>query len=256
MPDLGIASALLALGLVVIPLWVALSQGIKLSGKLFLSVGRALLQLIVLAYLLSIAFTASAPWITALVLGLLVAMTTRLLNNRLPVETPGLGAWVVGALSLGPGLILAYGVLIVIHPQPWFSPQFWIPLGSALLANSLSMGAIAAEQLQRNFQRNRQEIETHLSLGATPQQAIKPYRQAAVRGALLPTLQTVAIAGLGNLPLFLSGQLVAGADPLVAVLYELLLMLMLLSSGAIVVFVLCEGLERLSFTPQAQLKEY
>lgn len=84
---------------------------------------------------------------------------------------------------------------------------------------------------------------------------MRSYRQAALRAALLPNLQTLAIAGLGNLPLFMSGQLVAGADPLAAVIYELLLMLMLLSAGAIVVAILCEGIERLSFTSLAQLRE-
>ncbi len=255
MPDLGIASALLALGLILIPLVLLLKEELKLSGKLLLSMARAILQLIVLAYLLSIAFSAAVPWITALVLGLLLAISCRLLANRLPVDLPGLGPWILGALLISTGLVLSYVVVIVIHPQPWFAPQFWIPLGSALLANNISMGGTAAEQLLRNLQRNRQEIETHLSVGATPKQAIKAYRQSAIRGALLPTLQTVAIAGLGNLPLFLSGQLIAGGDPLVAVIYELVLILMLLSSGAIAVAVLCAGIERLSFTSLGQLKE-
>jgi putative ABC transport system permease protein len=158
-------------------------------------------------------------------------------------------------LLIGVGLVLAYGVLVVIQPDPWFAPQFWIPLGSALLAHGLNGGAIASEQFLRALQRNRQEIETHLSLGATPGQAVSPHRRGALRAALLPNVQTVAIAGLGNLPLFMSGQLVAGADPLGAVIYELLLVLMLLGAGAIVASVLCAGIERLSFTPLAQLKE-
>ncbi|NJM58814.1 MAG: ABC transporter permease [Synechococcales cyanobacterium RU_4_20] len=140
MLDLEAANALLALGLVLIPLGLCWSQGLKLSGMLLLSVGRALLQLIVLAYGLAIAFSAASPWVTLIVLGLFVAITTQLLSRRMVVDLPGLGPWILAALLSGVGVVLSYGVWVVIQLDPWFAPQFWIPLGSALLAHGLSGG--------------------------------------------------------------------------------------------------------------------
>ncbi len=255
MLDLGATEAVLALCLGLIPLVLSQVQRLNLGGEILLSLGRAIVQLIVLAYVLSLAFSQPAPWATFAVLGLLGLITTRLLSQRISPDLPGLTVWVAAALLTSLGTVLSYAVLVVIRPDAWFDPQYWIPLGSALLAQCLNGGAIAGDQLLRLLQRHRADIETRLSLGATPGQAVQTYRQAALRTALLPNLNTLAIAGLGNIPLFMNGQLIAGANPLVAVLYELLLGLVLLSGGAIAASLICWGIERLSFTAQAQLKE-
>lgn len=252
MAEFGIGNAILALALLLVPLTISLRQGLKLQGPMLIAAARAVFQLVVLAYLLAIAFTIPAFWPPLLILALLVAITTKLLSNRLSLDLPPIKIAI--ALLLSIGLPLTYAVLVVIQPDPWFAPQYWVPLGSALLAQALTVGA-AADGFGRSLQRSRPEIEAHLSLGATPAQAVRGYRQAALRAAMVPSLQTMAIAGLGNLPLFLGGQLIAGADPLNAVLYELLLVLLLISSGSGVVLLLCGLMERSSFTPREQLKD-
>ena len=253
MTELSIVNAALALGLLAIPLALSLRQGLKLQGQLLVAVLRAVFQLIVLAYLLAIAFSLPVAWPSFLVLGLLVAITTKLISNRLSLPLSPL--LLALSLLLGVGLPLAYAVLVVIQPTPWFAPHYWIPLGSALLAQSLNIG-VAAEGFGRTLQRQRAEIEAHLSLGASPTQAVESHRRAALKSVMVPSLQTMAIAGLGNLPLFLSGQLLAGADPLNAVLYELLLILLLLSSGSGLMLLLCHWIERASFTAQEQLRDW
>ena len=252
MAEFGIGNAVLALGLLMIPLAISWRQKLKLQKQLLIAALRAVFQLIVLAYLLAIAFSVPAFWPGFLVLSLLVAITTKLITNRLSLDLPFLQVAI--ALVISTGLPLAYAVLVVIQPDPWFAPQYWVPLGSALLAQALTVSA-AADGFGRSLQRSRSEIEAHLSLGATPAQAVRSSRQAALRAAMVPNLQQMAIAGLGNLPLFLSGQLIAGADPLNAILYELLLVLLLICSGSLSILLLCELVEHSSFTPQQQLKD-
>jgi len=253
MLELSPTDALLALLLLALPIALSVGQGTGLALKIFVGFGRSLLQLIALAYLLAFAWSLDNAGGMALSLGLLWLLSTQLLTNR--VELEGIRRWAGLALLLSLGVTVGYGLLVVLRPQPWYAPQLWVPLGSAVLAQGVSSGAIAGNHLAVALQQNRGEVEMHLSLGATPAQAAQPYRRGALRAGSLPTLGTVAIVGLGSLPLFMSGLLASGVDPLEAVVLELLLILMLLCSSAIVAAVIVAGVERLSFNDAAQLRE-
>ena len=82
-------------------------------------------------------------------------------------------------------------------------------------------------RLVKALRNNRIEIETHLSLGATPRQAIATYRQEAIKAGLIPTVNAMMVVGLVTLPGTITGQILAGADPLVAAIYQILIMFML-----------------------------
>jgi putative ABC transport system permease protein len=58
-------------------------------------------------------------------------------------------------------------------------------------------------------------------------------RAIAIRASLIPLLNTFFAVGLVQLPGMMTGQILAGADPLIAVRYQILVMLMLLSSGGL-----------------------
>lgn len=253
MLDLTPLDALLALALLMLPVGLSLWRGMGLELNLLVSFGRSLLQLIVLAYLLAFAWSLTNAWGMVLVLGLLWLVSTQLLTNRVAVEGVRLGAGFALFLSLIS--TVGYGVMVVLRPDPWFLPQLWVPLGSAVLIQGVNSGAIAANHLSSALQQNRGDVEMHLSLGATPAQAATRYRRAALRAAVLPNLGTVAIAGLGSLPLFMGGLLASGIDPLEAVIFELLLTLMLLATSVISAAVMATHIEQLSFNRAAQLNE-
>lgn len=253
MLDLSPIDALLALALLVIPLALSLWRSIGVELNLLLSFGRSLIQLIVLAYLLALAWSLNNAGGMLLVLGLLWLVSTQLLSNRIDLE--GIRLWAGLALLASLALSVGYGLLVVLRPEPWYLPQLWLPLGSAVLVQGVNSGAIAANQFSRALQQNRGDVEMHLSLGASPAQAASHYRRGALRAGILPNLGTVAIAGLGSLPLFMGGLLASGIDPLEAVILELLLVLMLITTSVSVSIIITLGVERLSFNPLAQLKQ-
>ena len=61
----------------------------------------------------------------------------------------------------------------MIHPDPWYDPRYLIPLSGIVLGNAMTAASIAGERLVNALRNNRVEIETHLSLGATPIQAVQ-----------------------------------------------------------------------------------
>lgn len=253
MLDLTPLDALLALALLGVPTALAYRNGLGITVNLWLSFGRALLQLIVLAYLLAFAFSFNHPGATAAVLVLLGAMSTQLLSNR--IDLAGIWPWAGAALAVGGLGSVGYVLAVVLRPEPWFSPQLWISLGSTALVQGVSSGAIAANHLHIALQQNRSEVEMQLSLGASPAQATRRQRQAALRAGVLPNLGNLAIAGLGSIPLFMGGLLISGLDPLEAVLLELLLILVLICTSVTTSLILVHGVTQLSFTAAAQLRE-
>jgi len=97
------------------------------------------------------------------------------------------------AVALGGGSILVSTALtlatqrLVIQPASWYEPQYLIPLAGIVLGNAMNGAAIAGERLVSTFNASKLEIETHLSLGATPQQAVAQYRKDAIKAGLIPT---------------------------------------------------------------------
>jgi putative ABC transport system permease protein len=245
-----------ALVLLVACLGLLALQHIDLEGSLLLSYGRAVLQLIVLAYAIAVGISLDSPLGTiGLLLGL-GAIQTVLMANRMGGEKPGdRSLWLLcsGALAIGVGLPLAYSIGVILRPTHWFMPQLWLPLGSLVLASSAQVGGSAGAALLRSLQQQTATIETRLSLGASPRQAIATERRSALRSALLPLISSQAVAGLAGLSGFMAGLVFAGRDPLEAVIYELLLVLVLLTSAVVTAVVVTIGLERRCFNRSGQL---
>lgn len=199
-------------------------------GSLLFAVGRSVLQLVVLGYGLAIVFTLPQGG-TFFFLGVLLLVTTQFTWSRLEA---GGDRWRVGLwLLLASGLPSTYTVLLVLRPDPWYSPQYWIPWVGLSLGSAAAVALQAANGFWQALQRDRHQVEIHLSLGATMAQALKPWKRSTLHNTFSPRLQQISWVGLVTLPLFLGGQLAAGIDPLVAVEYEILLIFVTLNSSLI-----------------------
>ena len=122
-------------------------------------------------------------------------------------------------------LTVIYTTGFIIRPEVWYEPRYVIPLTGIVLGNAMTSATIAGDRLVSNLKQNQIEIETHLSLGATPAQAIAAYRTAAIKAGLIPTINAMMVVGIVKLPGIITGQLLGGVDPFNAALYQMLIML-------------------------------
>ena len=234
---------------------VALSawQRLGLEGILLGAAVRSLLQLAIVGYVVALAI--AFPWpplVGAAAVGM-TAIAAALIRYRI---APGVGRLfpvVFGALLASAGLTLCYGVLAIVRPANWFDPQFALPLFGVLLGNAVSCGTIAGERAIASLERDELEIETHLSLGATPKQATAGLRRTAIRAGLLPSLSQMALVGLLTVPNLTAGQLLGGVDPLTAVSYQIIVLFLqaFASLGSTVSIV--DGILRQAFNARGQL---
>ena len=102
-------------------------------------------------------------------------------------------------------------------------PSVLIPLAGMILGQAVNGAAIAAERLTQSIRDNVGDIETYLALGATPRRACRKHLRDAVHAGLIPTVTAMMVAGIVKLPGMMTGQILAGADPFDATLYQIVI---------------------------------
>ncbi len=242
-----------ALGLMAIAIGLSAWQRLALEWSLALATGRTVLQLLVVGYVLAAVFAFKTPLLVMGLLAVMLAIAAIVVRNRISKKVPNLLAIVGGAMTMGTVLTLVYTMLFVIQPPTWYEPQFLIPLAGIVVGNAMNGAAISGERLVSTLNSSQLEIETHLSLGATPQQAIAQYRKDAIKAGLIPTINTMMVVGLVTLPGIMTGQLLSGMPPLVATSYQMVIMFMLAFATLVTTLLVTTGICRQYFNVAGQL---
>ncbi|NJL69506.1 MAG: iron export ABC transporter permease subunit FetB [Richelia sp. CSU_2_1] len=248
--DLGFA-----VGMVAIAIALSAWQGLGLEGSIAIAAGRTAIQLTLVGYVLAVVFDPQGknPWLVLAVVIFMLATASVATSNIISKKIKNLLPLVSGAILISTALTLGYTNLLILQPEPWYEPQYMIPLAAMVLGNAMNAGAIAGERLVSTVNSSQLEIETHLSLGATPKQAVAQYRKDAIKAGLIPTLNTMTIAGIVTLPGTMTGLLVSGVSPLDAASYQILIAFLLAIATLIATLLLTEGLCRKFFNRDAQL---
>jgi putative ABC transport system permease protein len=124
-------------------------------------------------------------------------------------------------------------VELIVQARPWYMPEYFLPIGGMVIGNSMNAIAISLDRLFNELLRRRGEVELHVCLGATGAQASADMFRDAVRAGMIPSINSMMGVGLVFIPGMMTGQILAGSDPMVAVKYQIMVMLMLVGSTAI-----------------------
>jgi putative ABC transport system permease protein len=226
--DLGIASAL-----VLVAAGIAMWQRIGLARGFLWGGVRALVQLVAVGYILTWVFTLDRWYVVLLALLVMLLAATVTITGRHRAQRRTVGTIAGVAMLLGAGLTLAYVELLVVRVTPWYDPRYLVPLFGMIVGNAMNGAALAAERLASEMTARRAEIEAYLSLGASPAEAAREPVRLALRAALLPAVNSLMVVGLVTLPGMMTGQILAGASPLLAVRYQVVVVFMLAGAVAI-----------------------
>lgn len=229
-------------------------QRLGLEVQLAIASGRTILQLTVLGYVLAVVFALRDPIPVLGILLVMLMIAAIAAGNRISKKVPRVLPVVFGSIFFSTALTLSYTNLLIIQPETWYEPQYLIPLAGIVLGTAINGAAIAGERFVSTINSSRLEIETHLSLGATPQQAVAQYRKDAIRAGLIPILNQMMVVGIVTLPGILTGQLLSGIDPLNAASYQILVLFMLAWANLTTAVLVTQGLTQQFFNAQAQLR--
>lgn len=226
--DLAIAALLIVLN-AALSLWLDLG----LARTVLVAAARAVVQLLLVGLVLKTVFAlASPPLIAAVLLAMLLSASYEI-AARQERRFAGFWAWGIGAATtmLATMLVAAFALAGTLRPDPWYAPQVVIPLVGIILGNAMNGVSISLNAFTTAVVRERAAIEARLALGADRYAALKPLRRSALRSGMIPIVNQMSAAGIITLPGMMTGQILAGMEPVEAAKYQILI-LFLVAGGA------------------------
>lgn len=199
------------------------------ESRLLIAALRSTVQLMLLGMVLHYLFSSRSVWLVLLVMGIMLGVAGYEVRARQQRRLRGWWGYGTGTLSmmLSSMTIALLSVQVILQPSPWYHPQYLIPLLGMLLGNTMTGIAVAMDTLGRETWNGRERIEARLMLGQTATQAISGIRRNALRAGLIPIINAMTTAGLVSLPGMMTGQILAGGNPMEAAKYQLMIMFLI-----------------------------
>ena len=179
---------------------------------------RMLVQLLLIGYVLIYIFETDHWGVIALVLAVMLAVASWIAIRPLKRITPADYARSFVAIAVGGVFTLGLVTAAVLGVEPWFAPRYVVPLAGMIFANSMNTVSLAAERLHAEFEHDIAYPEA---------------RAIAFNAALIPNINSMFAVGLVSLPGMMTGQILSGVSPLIAVRYQIVVMCMIFGSSAI-----------------------
>ncbi len=222
--DLGLAAML-----VVILALLSRRMQLGLEGQLLIAAARTVVQLLLIGLVLESLFShVNLLWISAIAIIMLLAAGREVMARQ---QRRFKGAWGFGmgtfAMFISSFAVTVLALITIIGTDPWYTPQYAIPLLGMMLGNTMNGIALGLDRLTQTTWQQRTIIEQRLMLGANRTEAIIEIRREAMRSGMMPMINAMAAAGLISLPGMMTGQILAGIPPIEAVKYQILIMFLI-----------------------------
>lgn len=219
----------LTLIFVLIPLFLSKTFKLGLERDTVIATIRSIIQLLIVGYLLQYVFDAKNIIYTFLMVGLMIIAATQNARKK-GVTIKGI-TWKLVVTFIFVEL-LTQSILIGLNITPP-TPQYIIPLSGMVVGNSMVLAILFLNRFTAEVDAHKDETELILSLGGTPKQAIHQQLIRAIQASTIPTIESQKTIGLVQLPGMMSGQIIAGASPVQAVQFQLLVLFLLLTTAVI-----------------------
>lgn len=217
---------------------------------------RMTIQLILAGYILTYIFDNPHPLLTILIIMSMEIFAIRnvfkQVREKLSMQMKSI---ITVSMLSGSLASLLYFNLIVIHFSPWYDPRYFIPIAGMIIGNSMTGITLGVKTLIQGFSASRARIEGALMLGAEPQEAAKPYVDNAFDSAVLPTINNMLGMGIVFLPGMMTGQILSGVSPLLAIEYQIAILLGILGSVSLTVIIFLLLGYRTFFTKDSRLND-
>ncbi|ROR27219.1 putative ABC transport system permease protein [Mobilisporobacter senegalensis] len=221
--------------LLLLVLFIMKKSKINQTRLLVLASLRMTIQLVLAGFVLTYIFRNPHPIFTTIYIIAMVAFAIqRVLSKNRGLNTK----FKIGiAISIGISgiLILSYFVMIIVG-ESLLNPQYTIPLAGMIIGNSMTGVTLAIKTFMESIDTQRDKIDSLLNLGVTPRKILIPYVNNALETALLPTMNSMLGMGIISLPGMMTGQILSGTLPSVAILYQISIMIAICTSVCLTTF--------------------
>lgn len=217
-------------GLCLLPGLLLWLTGLRLSREILVSIVRMSGQLILVGIYLKTLFDLNHPWLNGAWIFMMLFIADLTILKRAGLKTRYFFLATFTAISISILFSTAYLIVLVIQPTYYYDAHYLVPLAGMILGNCLQGNVIALERFYSTLRKNENEYLTYLLLGATRWEAVQPYFREAIKAALNPTIAGMSTMGLVSLPGMMTGQILGGSEPWLAVKYQIAIMICIFTS--------------------------
>lgn len=179
--------------------------------------GRMVLQLLIVGYVLIYIFQNDSWYVGFFIILTMITMSSFIVLRNIHNRTLSSYAVIFFSIAVGGSLNLFLVIEFVLELTPFYEPRYVIPIAGMIYANSMNSVSLAAERFEKELQ-----IST-----------CKESKKVSFKTSMIPNINAFLAVGIVSLPGMMTGQILSGVDPLVAVRYQVVVMAMILSSSGI-----------------------
>jgi putative ABC transport system permease protein len=193
---------------------------------LLVAAARTMIQLALVGLVLEAVFAVAAlRWVALMALAMLLIAGHEVTARQKYRLTGGWGFGIgTVAMFVSAFAVTVLTLIVIVGPEPWYAPRYAIPLLGMMLGNTMTGVALGLDRLTETVWRQCAVIEGRLMLGEPWHHAVREVRREAMRSGLIPIINSMAAAGVVSLPGMMTGQILAGSPPALAVKYQILVM--------------------------------
>lgn len=221
--------------LLFIVLLIMKKSKVKQSKLLLIASLRMSVQLVIVGYLLQYIFSNPNPLFTVIFLFLMIAFSIHIVLKSTGDLNYNFKIAIGASLTFSGLFVLIFFVTVVVN-ESIFNPQYTIPLAGMIIGNAMTGINIGIKTFMNSIKNEKMKIDTLLNFGVEPKEILKPIANSALETALIPTLNSMLGMGIVFLPGMMTGQILSGTLPTMAIMYQIAIMIAICTSVCITVF--------------------
>lgn len=249
-----VTSLILASMLLIIPIGISYKEHLGLGKDIIISMLRAVVQLIIVGYILEIIFGTENP---IFIVGMVTIMIMNAAINTIKRGEGIKNVFIISFISLVIGNFITLLVLILSGAIE-FTPNEIIPVAGMVVSNSMIAIGLSYKNINSSFRNRREEVEVKLSLGSDINVASKDIIRESIKLSILPSIDSAKALGIVSLPGMMTGLILAGSSPMMAIKFQIMVTIMILTAASISSVIATYLCYRYFFNDRKQLviKEY
>jgi len=251
--EIGIWQLAAAYLLLAFPLAIMLWYRIPMIGDTVVGLVRMTLQLIFVGLYLQVIFKLNILWLSAAWLLVMITVADVSIVRSCSLRLSRIALPLFAALLAGTAIPLLLFVGLILQRSNLLDAQYAIPIGGMILGNCLRADIVGVRTFYEGIRGSEKAFLQSLAHGALLHEAIRPHVAKACRAALAPTIATMTTIGLVSLPGMMTGVILGGASPAIAIKYQIAIMISIFSGTAITLALGLWLTAKTSFTPYGPL---
>ncbi|MGD6729714.1 MAG: ABC transporter permease [Pleomorphochaeta sp.] len=212
--------------LLIIPtLYINYILSVKMNKRILISVVRMIIQLSLVGLYLQYIFDLNNQILNVTYILIMMLVASISITNSTPLKKKKLYFPIFISMVIPNLFMVLFFNKMVINLNNIFDARYIITIGGMLLGNVLSGDIVGLNSFFKDIEDNKKIINYDLALGASLNQALKPYVKNSLTSSITPTVSSMATIGLVSLPGMMTGQILGGSVPLEAIMYQIAIMI-------------------------------